>query len=196
LDRWRALRGALVMDAVLHAHQVHGAEIAEPDGPITGITILNDADGLVSGQDGLLLAVSVADCVPISLVDQHARGIALLHAGWRGVAAGILERGVKRLLARTGGTASDLYCHFGPAICGRCYEVGPEVHEALGANRPDGNLPVDLRAQLARRALAAGLLAKQVSQSALCTRCNQDLFFSHRGGDRERQMGLLGLRVT
>ena len=194
--RWRALRTALAMEGVLHAHQVHGADIVEPDQLISGITILNDADGLVTAQGGLLLAVSVADCVPISLVDKHARGIALLHAGWRGVAAGILEHGVTRLLARTGGTANDLYCHFGPAICGRCYEVGPEVHEALGAPRPDRNLPVDLRALLVRRAFAVGVPDKQVSQSAFCTRCHQDLFFSHRGADRERQMGLLGLRVT
>jgi copper oxidase (laccase) domain-containing protein len=89
--------------------------------------------------------------------------------------------------------AQDLHVHFGPAICGVCYEVGPEVHEALGLEVPAQNTPVDLRAVLAQRAIAAGVHAANVSTSTYCTRCSDRIFFSHRGGDAGRQMGLIGI---
>ncbi|MEX2282978.1 MAG: polyphenol oxidase family protein [Gemmatimonadota bacterium] len=193
LERWRAIRQFAGFESMVHARQVHGAQIIAHDHLDGGILLRDDADGHVTGTAGLLLAISIADCVPIFLVDASRHAIALLHAGWRGVAAGMLERGIGALL-RHGAIVEDLHCHLGPAICGRCYEVGPEVHEALGQPRPETNSPVDLYAVLVARALAAGIPAGSVSQSAFCTRCDHGTFFSHRAGQRERQMGLLGIR--
>jgi polyphenol oxidase len=90
--------------------------------------------------------------------------------------------------------ASDLHVHLGPAICGACYEVGPEVHEALGLPRPPGPVPVDLRAVLLRRALELGVQPANTSVSARCTRCEPGVFFSHRCGAAERQLGVLAIR--
>src|SRR5690606_18360795 len=101
-------------------------------------------DGHATRAPGLLLAVSVADCVPVSLVDPERRAVALLHAGWRGAAAGILERGLEVLAERLLARPEDLHVHLGPAICGGCYEVGPEVHRALGLPEPPAPAPVDL----------------------------------------------------
>jgi YfiH family protein len=193
LERWRSIRRATGFNSVAHARQVHGAEIVEHNHLDSGIVLLDDADGHVTDTPGLLLAVSIADCVPIFLVDATRHAIALLHAGWRGVAAGMLERGIEALL-RYGGLQQDVHCHLGPCICVRCYEVGPEVHEALGLPRPPTNSPVDLHAALVARAIAAGIQASHVSRSAFCTRCDNSTFFSHRAGQRERQMGLLGIR--
>jgi YfiH family protein len=194
LERWRAIRSATGFRGVVHARQVHGADLLCHDQHTDGVRILDDADGHVTSQKDLLLAVSVADCVPVSLVDKNARVSALLHAGWRSAAAGILERGVQTLVELGSGSAREILCHFGPAICGTCYEVGPEVHAALGLPRPQHNTPIDLRTQLVRRALALGLEPGNISRSAYCTRCDGGLFFSHRAGDRERQMSVLGLR--
>jgi purine-nucleoside/S-methyl-5'-thioadenosine phosphorylase / adenosine deaminase len=195
LERWRAIRNSTAFRAVVHAHQVHGAVLLEHETPPEdGVLILDDADGHLTRQTNLLLAVSVADCVPISLLDERSRTIALLHAGWRGVAAGILERGVEKLRQRGGAAPREVLCHLGPAICGSCYEVGPEVHEALGRQPPAQNTPIDLRSELVRRALALDLQAANISRSAFCTRCDGKLFFSHRGGDPQRQMSVLGLR--
>jgi hypothetical protein len=133
----------------------------------------------------------VADCVPVSLVDPVGRRIALLHAGWRGAAAGMLEAGVATL-AELGSRAADLRAHLGPAICGPCYEVGPEVLQAL-ALPSSGPARLDLRACLAGRALVAGIGASALTASAHCTRCGDD-FFSHRGGEAGRQVGYLGIR--
>lgn len=156
------------------------------------MSIPEDRDGHVTDVEGVLLAVSIADCVPVSVVDPARRRVALLHAGWRGTAEGILERGLDELAGEAG--AAGLLVHLGPAICGGCYEVGPEVFEALGRPRPDAPSPIDLRSVLAERAVAAGVEGDHVSVSELCTRCEHDLLFSHRGGDSGRQVAYLGVR--
>ena len=193
MERWRALREATGFDRVVHARQVHEAAVLVHSETAPGTTLRDDADGHVTAACGVLLAVSVADCVPVFVVDAKARTVALLHAGWRGAAAGILEQGLRTLQRVTCLGLNDVHVHLGPAICGNCYEVGPEVFHALGLPMPDRNAPIDLRAALADRALAAGVPANNITVSSHCTRCGSG-FFSHRRGDRERQMGLLGVR--
>lgn len=192
LERWRRLQSALGMEALAHARQVHGAEVLRHRGGEPGILVSSGYDGHVTDAPGLGLTVSVADCVPIYLVDPERRQIALLHGGWRGVAAGVLEAGLARL-DRMGSGVRTLWMHLGPAICGDCYEVGPEVHEALGLPRPGTNTTVDLRRVLLERARGAGVRPGRTSVSEHCTRCGDSPFFSHRGGDSGRQMAYLGL---
>lgn len=194
MARWRALRSTTGMPTAVHARQVHDARVLAHAALPPGLLIADDADGHVTASPGILLTISIADCVPIAIVAaDEPRAVAALHAGWRGVAGGVLEAGIDAL--RTLGAAMDtLWVHFGPAICGRCYEVGPEVHEALGLARPDTNTPVDLRAVLADRALRAGVPDAQISSSAWCTLCDSEHFFSHRGGSGGRQMSVIGMR--
>ena len=191
LERWRRLRRALDAHVLAHSRQVHGAELLRHRLAAPGLRISDGYDGHVTEDEGVVLTVSVADCVPISLVAPARRQVALLHGGWRGVAAGILEAGIGSL-ARMGSTARTLWMHAGPAICGRCYEVGPEVHQALRLPRPDGPEPVDLKQVLVDRAIAAGIRPGRISVSTHCTRCGDGSFFSHRGGDAGRQMAFLG----
>lgn len=195
LDRWRALRRMLGAEAVVHSRQVHAARIQIHDRAGEGITILDGFDGHFTRAPCLLLTVSVADCVPVSIVDPVSRAVTLLHAGWRGLAAGIVESGIRLAAQAAGGDAARLHVHFGPAICGLCYEVGPEVHESLGLPVPESNRPVDLRLIGAERARAEGVSPAAITISAICTRCQADRpFFSHRAGEKGRQMGLLGIR--
>jgi YfiH family protein len=193
--RWRAVRDAARFRSVAHARQVHGSRILVHNALTAGILLADAADGHLTRAPGLLLAVSIADCVPVFLVHPEQRVIALLHAGWRSIADGIVERGLETLCREAGTDARHVHCHLGPAICGRCYEVGPEVHEALGLPRPERNLPVDLRSLLSQQAIALNVPAGQISVSEFCTRCNGEHFFSHRGGSPERQMALLGIRA-
>lgn len=191
LARWRALRESLGFASAVHAHQVHGADLLSHDAePGPGLRITHGFDAHLTSRAGLLLTVSVADCVPIFLVEPERRRVALLHGGWRGTAAGIVARGIERL---GGDDPSGLHVHLGPAICGGCYEVGPEVHAALGLPVPEGNTPVDVRSVQAAQAIAAGVPADRVTVSEHCTKCGSG-FFSHRGGDAGRQMGVLGIR--
>ena len=197
LERWRALRGATEMPGVVHARQVHAAGVAVHGAAIRGTLVSEGTDGHVTNAPGLLLAVSVADCVPVSLVDPDRRAIALLHAGWRGTAAGILSVGLAKLHTLVGTEPGDLWVHLGPAICGSCYEVGPEVHAAIHPERPPPAAPepIDVRAALAAQAETLGVRPDRISASEHCTRCGPGDFFSHRGGSTARQMGVLGVRT-
>ena len=194
LDRWERLGRAAGCDRVVHGRQVHGTRIVTHTSPGTGgLTLLPACDGHATDEAGTLLTVSVADCVPVFAVVPATRAVLLLHAGWRGAADGILEAGLELLERRFQARISDLWIHLGPAICGSCYEVGPEVHEAFGLPKPASPTPLDLRDVLATRALSAGATAERVSVSSFCTRCGDSPFFSHRGGDAARQVALLGI---
>ena len=194
MERWRRLRDGTGCRTAVHARQVHEDTVLRHEALPAGVFIADDADGHVTGEVGMVLTVSVADCVPVSMVDVERRAIALLHAGWRGTDAGILEAGLRALLAMTDGDTLGLRLHLGPAICGHCYEVGPEVHGALGLPVRERPAPIDLRAVLAARALDAGLDARHITASDHCTRCGDSPFFSHRGGDTGRQLAVLGVR--
>jgi copper oxidase (laccase) domain-containing protein len=148
----------------------------------------------MTDEPGVLLAVAAADCVPVFLVAPDTRAVAVLHAGWRGAAGGVLERGLARLVEDLGATLDEMHVHFGPAICGSCYEVGPEVFGALGQAIPDTPTPMNLRRILAELAEAYGVPRQRITTSAHCTRCTGSGLFSHRGGDRGRQVGYVGMR--
>jgi YfiH family protein len=194
-ENWARLRRDVGMPGAVHARQVHGAAVRHHDQGPPGLFLAEPCDGHLTGRPGVLLTVTVADCVPVFLVDAARRAVGLLHAGWRGAAAGILEEGVSAMEERFGSRPAELEVHLGPSICGRCYEVGPEVFQALGLAVPAGPEPVDLRAALASRAVARGIPEVAVSVSARCTRCGDGTFFSHRGGDAGRQVGYLGIRT-
>lgn len=194
MERWRKLSAVLRVERMVHGRQVHEATIRVHDHGPPGLQVVFSTDGHATRARGVLLTVATADCVGITLVDPVERTVAVLHGGWRGVAGGILERGIAVMAERFGTDAGDLRLHAGPAICGRCYEVGPEVHEALGLTRPPGPTPVDLRAVVAARALEAGLAPGAVTLSGHCTKCGDATFFSHRGGCRERQITFAAVR--
>ena len=142
-----------------------------------------EVDGHVITDPSLAALVFVADCLPIAV--SGPRGAAMLHGGWRGLAAGIVGRGVEA----TGADAAAI----GPGIGPCCYEVGEEVLAAfspLGRGLADGRM-LDLVAVARRLLERAGVT--DVVDSGLCTSCNQDLFFSHRGGGPRtgRQAGVV-----
>ncbi len=187
-DGWERLREAARFEHLARCRQVHGARVAlcrRPPGP-PGVHRLAEADALVTPDPGVLLAVTVADCVPVFVVDPDRRVAALAHAGWRGTAAGVVEATLAALRS-LGSRPDSWHVYLGPAICKRCYEVGPEVLAALGADAAEGRL-LDLRAEVARRARAAGADPARVRVSEACTRCDEGRFYSYRGGAGGRRM--------
>jgi hypothetical protein len=195
-EHWTDLARFLGFETVVHSKQVHGARVLVHDVLPPGLHLVRDADGHATAETGILMGVTVADCVPVFLVDPRVRAVALLHAGWRGVVAGVVEEGMA-VLADSFRTASHrLHAHLGPAICGECYEVGPEVHRALRLPDPGKAEPVDLRRVIRTRLLEAGVAESRISLSTRCTRCGASPFFSHRRGDPGRQVAFLGIRST
>lgn len=190
LENRRRLAAALGLGAgeVLIGRQVHGCEVlvhggpqrpspfAEPGSPVP------EVDGHATASSGVAPLVFVADCLPIAL--RGPEGVAMVHGGWRGLAGGIVARGV----AATGATHAAI----GPGIGACCYEVGEEVLEAfddLGPGVADGRM-LDLVA------VACALLDRaevgEIESADLCTSCESDLFFSHRRdeGRTGRQAGV------
>jgi YfiH family protein len=174
-------------DGATMAWQRHGAIVrrAEPRGVVTPGTVYDHCDGLwsdVAGQGMLLLT---ADCLPIALVRTNGTGpgLGILHAGWRGLLAGIVGIGVRTI----GGAGAAA---IGPSIGPCCYEVGEEVSEpfaeAFGRDVVrDGKLDLWTAAERALR--AAGV--DRVDRFDVCTACDATRFFSHRrdGGNTGRQ---------
>jgi polyphenol oxidase len=194
-SRWEALAQGSRMGGLVVSRQVHGSRVRMHGTEIQGPTLAPDCDGHATATPGILLAVTVADCVPVFLVAPEVRAVALLHAGWRGVAAGIVEEGVGTLAHALGAEPGDLHAWLGPAISGDEYEVGPEVHEGLGLPVPPGPAFLDLRRVVARRLIRAGLAPQGVGVSGTCTR-RDPRFYSHRGGDEGRQAAFLGIRAS
>jgi YfiH family protein len=185
------LAAAIAIDPelVLIGRQVHAADVTRHDGPTEPRAFANPAAGLPEG-DGHATAradlaplVFVADCLPVALAGPG--GVAMIHCGWRGLAAGIVEHGVKEVKARAAAV--------GPGIGPCCYEVGDDVLDAfepLGPGVAEGGM-LNLREVVRRLLEQTGVEWIEVSED--CTSCNPDLFFSHRrDGDRTgRQAGLV-----
>ena len=197
--RYAELARRLGFDRVSVPAQIHGTQIreaatrSEGRGAVPRVERAGRIDGQVTSARGCLLAATAADCVPVSLWNPVAGRIGLVHAGWRGASAGILRRALPRLLTGAGGPIGDLRVHFGPAICGRCYEVDTPVLEAFGVAGDRARL--DLRGLLAAQALDAGVERAAISTSRHCTVCGPIRLHSHRGsgGEAGRMAAFLGL---
>ncbi len=211
LDNWRRLLASGAWSGVVRSRQVHGDVVRVHREAAQGVVTAGDGDAHATRVPGLLLAVTAADCTPVFLADPVRRAVALLHAGWRGVAAGVIEAGVSALRDTFGSRPEDLAAHLGPAIGGCCYEVGPEVLAALETGEPPGKLPpdtatetsaaagrifLDLGEVVQARLARSGLPPENLSRSGDCTRCGGKRYFSHRRGDRERHVAFIGLRKS
>lgn len=186
----RRLRTSLGLATLARGFQVHGATVeivaAHREDP-PGNESLARADGQATRVAGIGVAVLAADCLPIALGADGA--VAMLHAGWRGLAAGVIEQGVCAL--RSLGAAGPFAAVVGPGAGACCYEVGPEVHAALGdPARAPAN--IDLRAIAHRRLRAAG--AARIADLDLCTICDPRLHSHRREGQAAgRNMGVAWL---
>jgi YfiH family protein len=171
----------VALDAVVQGRQVHGARVERRTSGGAGAPTA--ADGQATATLGLAPLVLTADCLPIAVIGTQA--VAMLHGGWRGLADGIVAEGVEAL--RELGDDGPLQAAIGPGAGCCCYEVGAEVHAALGT----GGRTVDLKAIAHTQLLAAGVA--HVHDTGLCTLCSEpELFFSHRrdGGVTGRQAGV------
>lgn len=184
-EAWDRLRRALGFRSVVRCRQVHGDRVLAVDEPGPGPSVLGEADGLVTDRPGILLTVTVADCVPVFALDPSRGVLGLAHAGWRGLASGVIESFIDRLVG-LGATPGAIRLYCGPGICGRCYEVGPEVPRALGL--PGGRDRVDLIGLVIERAAAAGIPQDRVRRSRMCTLEDRDRLLSYRGGDVHARM--------
>lgn len=166
-------------DQIVNGRQVHGAELAFHD--VAAAADTPEADGQVVLSAGPIGLVYTADCLPVAV--SGPGGVAMLHCGWRGLAAGIVARGAE--------SVSATHAAIGPGIGACCYEVGSDVLDAfadLGDGVAAGRM-LDLPEVARRLLIRAGV--ESIESAGLCTCCERDLFFSHRrDGGPGRQAGL------
>jgi YfiH family protein len=175
------LRNILKLPAEpLWLRQMHGTNIVDAASAQPGV----EADGAVTDRPGVVCAVLTADCLPVFLCDRTGTKAALLHAGWRGLAAGVIESGVQMM----GVPHGELLAWLGPGIGPGAYEVGEDVRTAFVAHdadtaaafRPNGHgrWLADLYALARRRFMALGVHA--VYGGGYCTYHEHDRFYSFR----------------
>ena len=180
------------------ARQIHSAIVL----PADRSGVAGEGDALVSRTVGLALTVVTADCVPVLLA--AGEWVAAVHAGWRGIAAGVVGAAAARLAAVGAPPAAAWTAWIGPAIGGCCYEVGPEVAEQVaaasgaeavlawpGAPRPH----LDLARAVALQLQAAGVC--EVRSRVACTRCDAERLHSYRrdGRGAGRNLALIWKRA-
>ena len=192
--------GAALGAQPVFLRQVHGAQVLNLDEYASPVQCPTTADAAVTTRVGLACTVLVADCLPVLLTDVAGRAVAAAHAGWRGLAAGVLENTLQALCERAGCSPAQVQAWLGPCIGPQAFEVGPDVLQAFGhspsaahtavdgvaaaafryAPRPDGTprWRADLAALAGLRLRAAGL--HRICSSGLCTVSEPSRFFSFR----------------
>ena len=194
-ENYRILGAALGFDYrdIVFTKQVHGREVRtvnENDRHELFSAVPYEADGLVTNRPGVPIIAFTADCVPVLLHDPAAGVIAAVHCGWRSTVADIIGEALRAMTA-LGATAADTTAAVGPAIAKCCFEVGPEVPEAmrelLGADaepliRP--GLPekfyADLHGACRARLIQLGVCSGNIAVSDECTVCSHEKYWSHR----------------
>jgi len=170
-----ASAAGVAFEDLVFVSQVHGADVLDLD-----TRAVSPADGLSTTTSSQALGILVADCVPVALVDPHSHRVTVVHAGWRGLAAGVLNRGLA-----LHDEISALHAFVGPCISVEAYQVGPEVADVFsdvpGATWPDrgDRLRLDLRAITRWQLERAGVTNTQIYLSREVTD-GGEMFFSDR----------------
>lgn len=192
VQRNRAIVRAHLPSEPVYLAQVHGTQVADLDLD-RDLPARVEADAAVASRPGRVAVVLTADCMPVFLCDRAGRRVAVAHAGWRGMAAGVLENA----LAAIGADPAEVIAWMGPTIGPEAFEVGPEVRAAFverdagaaGAFRPHvpGKFLANLY-DLARRRLELARVGA-VSGGGYCTHHDAARFFSYRRAPRSGRMG-------
>lgn len=177
-------------ERLFEVSQVHGAEVEQADGSLTPEAFRQrEADALLTGVAGLAVGIRVADCVPILVADPASGAVVAIHAGWRGVVAGVVAAAVQRLAQASRAAPEALLAAIGPHIGPDAFEIGPEVASALRAGLPDAQGVViprtprphaDLGRAVYAQLLQVGLAPVHVDTVPGCTYADRERFFSFR----------------
>ena len=204
----------VVPTPIARLKQIHGANVLILPQELeerskffeTSANLRPHADGLITNCPEITIAVAVADCLPVLIADPVAGAIAAVHAGWRGLSAGVIENAIERMASGFGTKPTDCVVGIGPSIGPCCYEVGPEVLAAFNNQGYDAEAPATFaKSELPHCNLGAvasaitqqlGVLQANIANAEVCTKCNSDWLWSYRhDGDNAGRM-LCGISLT
>ncbi len=195
-------------DTIFVCRQIHGNNIYKPE---KRCAYPPEADALITNRKGITLSIFTADCLSIFILDPEKGAIGLVHAGWRGTMARIVQRTMEEMGKAYQTNPSSCLAGIGPGICGKCYEIGLPVAEYMlaefkgfshflqqkgGSTSVKGKNLLNLSSLNKQQMLEAGVLEKNISVCEYCTAEDNSLLYSYRmeGENAGRMMSVLGLR--
>ncbi len=156
----------------------------------------SDVDGLITNVPGIVLTTYYADCVPLYILDPVNKAIGLSHSGWKGTVNRIGENTLKLMNENYGTNPKDVICCIGPSICQDCYEISEDVanefinefgkNNKILYNKGNGKYQLNLWESVKQVFLDAGVEYDNIYTTDICTCCNKDELFSHRGHHGKR----------
>lgn len=186
----------IAMEDLVLTHQVHKDNIMEVDEGDRGKglireTDIKDTDGFITNKREVALVTFYADCVPLFFLDPVNKAIGLTHSGWKGTVSKIGQKTLEKMIKTYGTDPKDVLIGIGPSIGKCCFEVGGEVIEEVKKNfknakdyfykKDNEKFMLDLWAINRDKFLEMDVLEENITVSNICTKCNKDIFFSHRG---------------
>jgi len=198
MENFKRIASALDIDYrnMVLSSQVHGCRVlaVTKDDRGKGLVRSSDIfgyDGLVTDQSEVALVTFYADCVPLFFFDSKRKAIGLSHSGWRGTVKNIAAETIRVMKEAYGTDPQDIYAAIGPSIGCCCFEVGQEVHDefinAFSWSRDyckkdvKGKYFIDLQGIIKKSMIDEGIPEDRICISGVCTKCNNHIFFSHRG---------------
>lgn len=194
---------------MVQLEQVHGSQIHLVGSSAHAGTFPREGDALVTRAPGLALTIATADCVPVMLADRRGTTVAAVHAGWRGIAAGLPGKVVQRMSEAFQIQAGRFLAFIGPSISWQGYRVGDEVRQKVAASLPENGMRsvlhqetdgphLDLEAAVRTQLMAAGLHERSIFGGLPSTDGPEGLFHSHRqsGGTAGRMQSMIYLHAV
>lgn len=199
------------VDSLVFAEQIHGNVVEYIDQSKRGRGVyekadaLQECDGMITHHSNICLVAQAADCVPILFYDPEKNVIACAHSGWRGTIAQIAKKAVEMFVASYASNPANIVVGVGPSIGPCCLEVGPEVvemvEESFGTTKglilPNAKFknPVfDIWAAVHQTLVNSGVNPQNIEMAQMCSKCNNNILFSSRAGDRGRYGGFIMLK--
>lgn len=191
-------------DKIVSLEQVHGANVVFID-KASDLSRREKGDAVVTNLRGVLIGVRTADCLPILVYDRKVEVVAAIHAGWRGLVAGIIQNTLSLMMRRLACKIENMEFAFGPCISQDYFEVGSEVIEAFRdafgvrfsfQQQPNQKPHIDLVCTARMSCEDMGLYHRNLGEIGLCTFEREDLFYSHRRKPGEgRQFNFIGMKA-
>ena len=197
-------------DKMVLTYQTHTVNIMKVTKEDAGRGVIRDwgyrdGDGLVTDEKDLTIVTTHADCNAVFFYDPVKKVIGLAHSGWRGTLGGISREMIDIMKREYGTEPGDLICGIGPSLCKDCFEVDEDVAEAFRdadpdyeafIERRDPKYHIDLKAIIRHDLVKKGVKDENVLDMGLCTKCNKDDFFSHRGHKGKRGLMVAAMRLA
>ncbi len=205
LDNFKIFANAIGVDVkdMVYSQQTHTINVKKITKDNKGMGIVRerdykDIDGIITNEPGICLVTSYADCVPLYFVDIKNKAIGLSHSGWRGTVGNIAANTLQLMKKEYGTKEEDVIAIIGPSICKDCYEVSKDLYDEfekkysqdelrdIFERKNDEKYQLDLWKANYYNFVNLGIKKENISVTDICTCCNKEIMFSHRGSHGKR----------